>query len=81
MRGKIVMPSLCVCRVLIIHRFGPEALAWSQCTTLREYVRHGLLQASGFYIVSLCSLVFFSFVNPSSTVSYVSAYTHITNGL
>ncbi|EIW54344.1 uncharacterized protein TRAVEDRAFT_31328 [Trametes versicolor FP-101664 SS1] len=51
-------------------RFGPEALSWSQCTTLREYVRHGLLQASGFYIVSLCSLIFFSFVSPSSTVSY-----------
>ncbi|KAI0369078.1 DnaJ-domain-containing protein [Pilatotrama ljubarskyi] len=51
-------------------RFGPEALKWSQCTTLREYVRHGLLQASGFYIVSLCSLIFFSFVSPSSPVSY-----------
>ncbi|KAI0629461.1 hypothetical protein C8Q77DRAFT_1065335 [Trametes polyzona] len=51
-------------------RFGPEALKWAQCTTLREYVRHGLLQASGFYIVSLCSLVFFSFLNPASTVSY-----------
>ncbi|KAI0359521.1 hypothetical protein OH77DRAFT_1395370 [Trametes cingulata] len=51
-------------------RFGPEALKWNQCTTLREYVRHGLLQASGFYIVSLCSLIFFSFVSPSSPVSY-----------
>ncbi|KAI8978325.1 hypothetical protein BD414DRAFT_516950 [Trametes punicea] len=51
-------------------RFGPEALSWSQCTTLREYVHHGLLQASGFYIVSLCSLIFFSFLNPSSPVSY-----------
>ncbi|KAI0645134.1 hypothetical protein C8Q79DRAFT_1011235 [Trametes meyenii] len=51
-------------------RFGPDALRWTQCTTVREYVRHGLLQASGFYIVSLCGLVFFSFVSPSSPVSY-----------
>ncbi|KAI0774844.1 hypothetical protein BD413DRAFT_603418 [Trametes elegans] len=46
-------------------RFGPEALKWQQCTTLREYVRHGLLQASGFYIVSLCSLVIIHILNPS----------------
>lgn len=54
-----------------------------QIITNTEHTRtrdktHLIIQVtSGFYIVSLCSLIFFSFVSPSSTVSYVSAYTHI----
>ncbi|KAI0664003.1 hypothetical protein C8Q70DRAFT_905118 [Cubamyces menziesii] len=51
-------------------RFGPDALKWQQCTTPREYLRHGLLQATGFYLVSVCSLIFFSFLSSSSPVSF-----------
>ncbi|KAI0326077.1 DnaJ-domain-containing protein [Cubamyces sp. BRFM 1775] len=50
-------------------RFGPDALKWKQCTTLRDCLHHGLLQATGFYLVSLSSLIFFSFLN-SSPVSF-----------
>ncbi|EPQ55281.1 chaperone J-domain-containing protein [Gloeophyllum trabeum ATCC 11539] len=52
-------------------RFGPEALTWSHCATVREYLRHGLMQASGFYIVSGVFLLFLSAVGKPSPVAFV----------
>ncbi|KAI0740977.1 hypothetical protein C8Q76DRAFT_689652 [Earliella scabrosa] len=52
------------------HRFGPDALEWSQCTTLREYIRHGLMQASGFYITSVCILLLLSASGRPGPVAY-----------
>ncbi len=57
-------------------RFGPDALEWS-CSTLREYIRHGLMQASGFYITSVVILVILSTSGRSGPVAYVSrTHTH-----
>ncbi|RDX43389.1 DnaJ-domain-containing protein [Lentinus brumalis] len=50
-------------------RFGPDALEWS-CSTLREYIRHGLMQASGFYITSVVILVILSTSGRSGPVAY-----------
>ena len=54
-------------------RFGPEALQWSNCTTLREYIRQGLMQSAGFYIVSACALLLFSSIGKPSDVAFVRA--------
>ncbi|TBU27885.1 DnaJ-domain-containing protein [Dichomitus squalens] len=51
-------------------RFGPDALGWSQCSTLREYIRHGLMQASGFYITSTCILLLLSASGRTGPVAY-----------
>ncbi|OBZ69892.1 Chaperone protein DnaJ [Grifola frondosa] len=51
-------------------RFGPDALQWTQCTTLREYVRHGLMQSAGFHVFSICVLLLFSAVGKPSPVSF-----------
>ncbi|KAH9919067.1 DnaJ-domain-containing protein [Amylocystis lapponica] len=51
-------------------RFGPDALDWKQCTTLREYIRHGLMQSSGFHIVSVCVLLLWSAISKSSSVTF-----------
>ncbi|KZT69625.1 DnaJ-domain-containing protein [Daedalea quercina L-15889] len=51
-------------------RFGPEALHWSQCTTLREYVRQGLMQSAGFYIVSACALLLFSSIGKPNDIAF-----------
>lgn len=50
-------------------RFGPEAITWMQCTTIREYVRHGLMQSAGFYIVSCGLLLLVSAVRQPSYVA------------
>ncbi|KZT22476.1 DnaJ-domain-containing protein [Neolentinus lepideus HHB14362 ss-1] len=51
-------------------RFGPDALTWSHCTTVREYLRHGLMQASGFHIVSSVVLLFLSAIGKPSPVAF-----------
>ncbi|EPT00397.1 hypothetical protein FOMPIDRAFT_1146538, partial [Fomitopsis schrenkii] len=51
-------------------RFGPEALLWTNCTTLREYVRQGLMQSAGFYIVSACALLLFSSIGKPSDIAF-----------
>ncbi|KAH9920917.1 uncharacterized protein B0H18DRAFT_828073, partial [Fomitopsis serialis] len=51
-------------------RFGPDVLQWSHCTTLREYVRQGLMQSAGFYIVSACSLLLYSSIGKPSDVAF-----------
>ncbi|KAI0919095.1 hypothetical protein AcW1_003441 [Taiwanofungus camphoratus] len=51
-------------------RFGPDALRWTTCVTDRDYVRHGVVQSAGFYIVATCCLLFWSFMSTPSGVSY-----------
>lgn len=51
-------------------RFGPEALKWSQCSTLREFIRHGLMQSAGFYVVSICVLFVLSMLSGPSPVAF-----------
>ncbi|KZT05398.1 chaperone J-domain-containing protein [Laetiporus sulphureus 93-53] len=51
-------------------RFGPEAIHWTHCTTLREYIRHGLMQSAGFHIVAACALLLFSAIGKPSYVAF-----------
>ena len=55
-------------------RFGPQALTWRNCTTLREYIRHGLMQSAGYHIVSICALLLFSTTGKPTPVSFVRLY-------
>ena len=59
-------------QILRERRFGPDALEWNQCSTLREYIRHGLMQASGFYITTVCILLLLSASGRPGPVAYVS---------
>ncbi|KAG6891020.1 hypothetical protein C0992_010993 [Termitomyces sp. T32_za158] len=59
-------------------RFGPDVLQWSKtCTTTREYIQHGLIQSSGYHIVVLSLLVFWSFVSSSSDPNPVSFWRYL----
>ncbi|TFY58426.1 hypothetical protein EVJ58_g6420 [Rhodofomes roseus] len=51
-------------------RFGPDALQWTHCATLREYIRQGLMQSAGFYIASACTLLLFSSIGKPSDVAF-----------
>src|ERR1700734_19876 len=53
-------------------RFGPDVLTWTQCTTTREYLRHGLMQSSGYHIVTGAGLLFFSAIGKPSPVAFLS---------
>jgi hypothetical protein len=53
-------------------RFGADVLTWTQCTTTREYLRHGLMQSSGYHIVTGAGLLFFSAIGKPSSVAFVS---------
>lgn len=51
-------------------RFGPEALKWSHCSTLRDFIRHGLMQSAGFYIVTACVLLLVPVLSGPSPVTF-----------
>ncbi|KAK0493047.1 DnaJ-domain-containing protein [Armillaria luteobubalina] len=51
-------------------RFGPDVLTWRQLSTPREYLRQGLMQSSGFHIVSGLVLVFYSSIGRESPVKF-----------
>ncbi|KAL0955700.1 hypothetical protein HGRIS_001921 [Hohenbuehelia grisea] len=51
-------------------RFGPDVLLWEQCTTTREYLRHGLMQSSGYHIVAFVGLQFWSSIGEPSPIAY-----------
>jgi hypothetical protein len=51
-------------------RFGPDVLTWTQCTTTREYLRHGLMQSSGYHIVTGAGLLFFSAIGKPNPVAF-----------
>ncbi|ESK97228.1 membrane associated [Moniliophthora roreri MCA 2997] len=51
-------------------RFGPDVLQWTKLSTTREYMRHGLLQSSGYHIFSGISLAVISSIGRPSPVSF-----------
>ncbi|KAG6836476.1 hypothetical protein H0H93_007645 [Arthromyces matolae] len=49
-------------------RFGPDVLEWSKtCSTPREYIEHGLMNASGYHIFVGFFLAFWSLVGSSKS--------------
>ncbi|KAF5357335.1 hypothetical protein D9758_005940 [Tetrapyrgos nigripes] len=51
-------------------RFGPGVLQWTQLSTPRDYIRHGLLQSSGYHIVSGLALFVISGIGRTSPVKF-----------
>ncbi|KAF7297922.1 J domain-containing protein [Mycena chlorophos] len=51
-------------------RFGPDVLTWKHCTTVGEYLRHGLMQSIGYHAVTLIILVFWTAVGETSPVAF-----------
>ncbi|KAJ3534260.1 hypothetical protein NM688_g7162 [Phlebia brevispora] len=45
-------------------RFGPSALGWKTCTTMQDYISHGLYQSTAIYIVGVCALLFWNKIAP-----------------
>ncbi|KDQ56381.1 hypothetical protein JAAARDRAFT_132411 [Jaapia argillacea MUCL 33604] len=54
----------------VYDRFGPDALNWTHCTNVREYLRYGLMQASGYHIVTAVTLLFFTTIGKPSPVAF-----------
>ncbi|OCH83947.1 DnaJ-domain-containing protein [Obba rivulosa] len=46
-------------------RFGPDVLRWPHCSTEREFVHFGMMQAVGFHIVAFVSLILWSVLGGS----------------
>jgi hypothetical protein len=46
-------------------------LTWKSCSTQREFLHHGILQASGYHIVTGAALLFWSTIGRPSPVSFV----------
>lgn len=57
--------------LLNLLRFGPDAMTWKGCATHREYIKHGLLASSGFYIGTIGFLILWSIFGVGSTGAYV----------
>ena len=54
-------------------RFGPRVLSWkSSCSSRRDFVYYGILQAVGYWIVSGVTLLVWSMVGRSSAISFVT---------
>ncbi|KAJ7496735.1 hypothetical protein FB451DRAFT_1359294 [Mycena latifolia] len=51
-------------------RFGPDVLKWTQCSTTREYLLHGLTQSVGYHIVAGAVLVFWTAIGETSPVAF-----------
>lgn len=52
-------------------RFGPRVLSWkSSCSSRRDFVYYGILQAVGYWIVSGVTLLVWSMVGRSSAISF-----------
>ncbi len=52
-------------------RFGPDVLTWRDCKTMKEYLKKGLIQGSGFYITSGIVLLLMSSLMRPSPVAFV----------
>ncbi|KAJ4483764.1 hypothetical protein J3R30DRAFT_3451285 [Lentinula aciculospora] len=51
-------------------RFGPDVLQWSKLSTPREYLHHGLLQASGYHLATAIGLLVFSALGKQSPAKF-----------
>jgi len=65
-------------RLFTCLRFGPEVATWTSCKTRREFLRYGLIQSVGYYIITGVGLLVWSSMSPS-TVNFVRvrALSHI----
>lgn len=52
-------------------RFGPHALQWQHCSTVREYMHQGLMHSAGFHVVSGAILLLMSAFGGKSPVTFV----------
>lgn len=52
-------------------RFGPEALQWKGCDSMRDYITHGLYQAGAVYLVGLALIMLWNNIS-SRTYIFVS---------
>ncbi|KAG2347455.1 DnaJ-domain-containing protein [Suillus weaverae] len=50
-------------------RFGPDVLKWKECTTMREYLRRGLLSSSLYHIMTGAGLILFSAIGKPSPIA------------
>ncbi|KAH7925301.1 DnaJ-domain-containing protein [Leucogyrophana mollusca] len=50
-------------------RFGPDALQWKDCSTMREYLRRGLMNSSLYHVVTGVGLILFSRLGRPSPVA------------
>lgn len=46
-------------------------MTWTDCATSREYLRHGIIASSGFYIGTVGFLVVWSVLGAANTGAYV----------
>ncbi len=53
-------------------KFGPDVMGWAGVSTSKEYVRQGIVSASGFHIGSAGFLVIMSVLGRSTDSSFVS---------
>ena len=53
------------------NRFGPDVLIWRDCITPKDYLKRGLMQASGFYIGTGSILILMSVGLKPSPVAFV----------
>ncbi|GJJ08403.1 hypothetical protein Clacol_002619 [Clathrus columnatus] len=52
-------------------RFGSDAMTWRDCATPREYIKHGLLASSGYYIGTIGLLMLWSIFGIGNTGAYL----------
>jgi hypothetical protein len=52
-------------------RFGPDAMSWTDCATTREYLIHGLIASSGYYIGTVGFLLVWSVFGTANSGTYV----------
>ncbi|KAJ7198579.1 DnaJ-domain-containing protein [Mycena pura] len=51
-------------------RFGPDAMGWTQCSTIGEFLHHGLIQSVGYHVVAVAVLVFWTAIGDTSPVAF-----------
>jgi len=68
---RCVMSCWCVSRVERIPRFGPDVLRWRDCTTMKDYLRRGLLNSLPRHVMTGIALFLFSMVGKRSPVAAV----------
>lgn len=58
-------------QLLWYSRFGPDVLGWRDCTTMKDYLRRGLLGSLPRHIMTGIALFLFSVVGKQSPVAAV----------
>ena len=57
--GTFVVSLMCC-------RFGPDTATWTNCKTQRDFLRQGLIQSTGYHIVTGVGLFIWSTISPSA---------------